>query len=68
MFGGPDVPIANPLELTYTWRKLISKPKQGLQQYSQAASKKAATAVENRYKFEKFAQHSEVSTRGLTWT
>ena len=36
-FGGSSVPIANPLELTHTWRKLISKPKQGFQQDSQAA-------------------------------
>ena len=47
-FDGSDVPIANPSELTHTWRKLISKPKQGLQQDSQAACGKAATDVENR--------------------
>ena len=29
-FGISGVPIANPSELTHTWRKLISKPKQGL--------------------------------------
>ena len=54
--------IANPSELTYTWRKLISKSKQGLQHDSQATCGKVATAVENRYKLEQFMQHSEVST------
>ena len=32
--GGSGVPFANPSELTHTWKKLISKPKQGLQQDS----------------------------------
>ena len=36
-FGGSGVPIANPSELTHTWRKSISKPKQGLQHDFQAA-------------------------------
>ena len=35
-FGGSGVPIENPSELTHTWRKLIFKPKQDLQQDFQA--------------------------------
>ena len=57
------MPIANPSELTHTWRKLISKSKQGLQQDLQAACEKAATAVENKYKLEQCLQHSEVPTQ-----
>ena len=32
-FGGSDVTIGNLSDLTHTWRKSISRPKQGLQQY-----------------------------------
>ena len=39
-FRGSGLPIANPSELTHTWRKSISKPKQGLQQDLQATCKK----------------------------
>ena len=44
-FGGSGVTIANPSELTHTWRKLISKPNQGLQQDLQAACGKSAMDV-----------------------
>ena len=67
-FGGSGVSISNPSELIYTWRKLISKPKQGLRQGLQATCKKAATDVENRYKLEQCVQHLEVSTRILLCT
>ena len=67
-FGGSNVPIANPLEFTHTWRKSISKPKQGLQQYLQATCEKAATAVENRHKLEQCMKHLEVSTWIFPWT
>ena len=62
------MPIANPSELTHTWRKLISKPKKELQQDLQTACVKAATAVENRYKLEQCVKHSEVSMRRFPWT
>ena len=62
------MPIENSSELTHTWRKLIYKPKQWLQQDLQAACEKAATAVENRYKLEQRMQNLKVSTRRLTWT
>ena len=67
-FGGSGVPILNPLELTHTWRKSISKPKQVLKQDLQAAWEKSATAVENRYKLEHYMQHLEVSTQRFPWT
>ena len=60
IFGCYGVPIATPLELTHTWRKFISKPKQGLQQDFHGACENAVTAVEYRYKFEKFVQLLEV--------
>ena len=68
IFGCSGVPIAEPLELTHTWRKSIVKPKQGLQQDFQAACKKEATDVENRFKLEQSVQHLEVSTQRFTWT
>ena len=68
ILGGSGVPVANPSELTHTWRKSISKPNQGLQQELQAACEKAATAVENRYKLEQCMQHLEVSTQIFPWT
>ena len=61
-FGCSGVPIAKPLELNYTWRKLIYRPKQGLQQDLQAECEKEATAAENRYKLEQCVQHLEAST------
>ena len=47
-YGGYGVPIANPSELTHTWRKSISKPKQGLLQDFQATYEKSVMAVEIR--------------------
>ena len=67
-FVGHGVSIANPSELTHTWRKFISKPKQGLQQDLQAACENAAMATENRYKLEQCVQHKEVSMGILPWT
>ena len=65
-FGYFGVHISNPSELTYTWRKSISKPKQGLQQDLQALCENAATTVENRYKLEQYVQRLEVSTLRFT--
>ena len=56
-FGGSGMPISNPSELTHTWRKPISEPKQGLQQDFQAAYKKEPKDVENRNKLEQCVQH-----------
>ena len=62
------MPIANPSELTHTWRKFISKPKQGLQQDLQAACNKSAMSMENRYKLEHCVKNLEVSARRFPWT
>ena len=39
-FGGSGVPIENLSKLTHTWRKSVSKPRQGLKQYLYAAWKR----------------------------
>jgi hypothetical protein len=67
-FGGTGVPIADPSELTRTWRKQTSSPRHGWQQGSQGVCERAATAVENRYKLEQCVRHSEASTRRSPWT